>query len=105
MMPMAGPAGLNRSDESGAFTLDGVVAGNYTLIAIAPVVIATTPAGAPARPEVNGSSMSMTGGPVRMVTTETRDGTTIQFRDDAGTHVPVTVAGGHVAGLQVVVQR
>jgi hypothetical protein len=39
-----------------------------------------------------------------MVTTETRDGTTVQFRDDAGTRVPLTIAGDHVAGLQVVLR-
>lgn len=105
MLPMSGPMGANRTDERGAFTLDGVVNGAYTLVAIAPVVIARTPSSA-SGPGVVGGSMAMAGGgSTGMVTTETRDGTTVQFRDDAGTRVAVTVAGEAVTGLQVVVRR
>lgn len=104
MMPMGGPAGQNRTNAQGAFTLDGVVAGNYTLIAVAPIVIARSQAGANGSSTFSGS-VGTTGGSNGMVTTETRDGTTVQFRDDAGTRLPVTVSSDHVAGLQIVVRR
>lgn len=101
MRPMSGPAGQGRTDARGAFALDGVVAGAYTLIAVAPVVIATAPAGAGGGVSVSGLS----GGPGGTVTTESRNGTTIQFRDDAGTRMPVTVTDDAVTGLQIVVRR
>lgn len=105
MLPMAGPMGANRTDERGAFTLDGVVAGAYTLTAIAPVVIARTRSSANGSASVSGEVVMTGGSSTGMVTTETRDGTTVQFRDDAGTRVAVTIAGEHVTGLQVVVRR
>jgi hypothetical protein len=69
------------------------------------MVIASAAAGAVSRGSFGRSTMSLTGGSAGMVTTETRDGSTIQVRDDAGTRVPVTLDGDHVTGLQIVVRR
>jgi hypothetical protein len=89
------------------------VNGSYTLLAIAPVLLSTHDAG---RAGAAGTSIStsftsgmVTGGVVSGfigggVTTETVNGVTTQYRDDAGTRVAVTVNDASVAGVEVVVR-
>lgn len=94
-------SGQSRTSATGAFTLDAVVNGSYTLVATPPTVIAREAASAGSF--VSGGT-TFTGGGGRGVITETRNGLTVQFRDEHGTSVPVTVNGESVAGLQVVVR-
>lgn len=93
-----------RTDASGRFVIHNVTNGAYTLLAIAPLVISRQ------EPRAGGVSGSMTSGmvigPARRggaVMTETRDGTTVEYRDDRATRVPITVSDGNVADLEVVV--
>jgi len=103
-----------RSDKAGHFTISGVVNGSYTLLAIAPVVLPTRDASGGAAAGTGTTSMSfrsdtVTGGVVGgviggAVTTETVNGMTTQYRDDAGTRVTVTVNDASVAGVAMVVR-
>jgi hypothetical protein len=92
-----------RSDSSGRFTVRGVASGNYTLLAVAPVVVSRA-----------GGSVDFAGGTIRGsvvgglgtggVMTETRsDGTTTEYRDDRGVRVPIQVGNADVIGLDVTV--
>ena len=102
-----------RSDKAGKFTISGVVNGSYTLLAIAPVLLSTRDAG---RAGAAGTGMStsftssmVTGGVVSGfigggVITETANGVTTQYRDDAGTRVAVTVNDASVSGVEVAVR-
>jgi len=99
-----------RSDKAGKFTIGGVVNGSHTLLAIAPVLLSTRDAGHGSA-GVMGSSMSFSSGTVTggmfgglAITTETVNGVTTQYRDDAGTRVAVTVNNASVAGVGVVVR-
>ena len=102
-----------RTDKAGHFTIGGVVNGSYTLLAIAPVVLSTRDAGGGAAAGA-GTSMSFTSGSVTGggvggvigggVTTETVNGMTTQYRDDAGTRATVTVNDASVAGVALVVR-
>jgi protocatechuate 3,4-dioxygenase beta subunit len=101
-----------RSDHTGKFTMNGVVNGSYTLVAIAPVLLSTRDAGH-VSPAGAGMSTGFTSGTVSGVisgfvgggvTTETIDGVTTQYRDDAGTSVAVTVNGASVQGLAIAVR-
>jgi hypothetical protein len=106
---MMGPWRQSRSDASGRFTIANVTSGTYTLLAIAPVVISRA---ADARGGANGGSFTAFGfgsggvggtiGPG--VVTETRDGTTIQYRDDAAARLPITISTANVSGLEVIVR-
>jgi protocatechuate 3,4-dioxygenase beta subunit len=102
----------SRTDSSGTFTMHSVTNGTYTLLAIAPIVI-SGPAGGRGAGTATGSggatsyafSSSMSGGTVGGgVTTETGNGTTIQYRDDTATRVPVTINHANVSGLEVIVR-
>lgn len=105
--PSGGPAMFmmlrqSRSDGTGRFAINNVTNGAYTLLAIAPVLISRQDsAGGP-----SGISGSVSGSGVRgrAVMTETRNGTTIQYRDDLATRVPITVNDGNVEDLEVVVR-
>jgi hypothetical protein len=106
------------SDSTGTFTIGGVVNGSYTLLAIAPVLLSTRDAGRGSAAGT-GSSMSFSSGTATGsvvsggisgfvgggVTTETINGVTSQYRDDAGTRVPVTVNDASLTGVEVVVRR
>jgi protocatechuate 3,4-dioxygenase beta subunit len=104
--PSGGPAMFmthrqSRTDATGHFAINNVTNGAYTLLAIAPVLISRQDSAA-------GASMiwgSVSGSGVRggAVMTETRNGTTVQYRDDLATRVPITVNDGNVEGLEVVV--
>jgi Carboxypeptidase regulatory-like domain len=109
-MPFMGRMQSARSDRAGKFTINGVVNGSYTLLAIAPVLLSTPAAG---RGGAAGAGMStsgmVTGGVIGGfigggVTTETIKGVTTQYRDDAGMRVAVTVNDASVAGLEVVMR-
>jgi hypothetical protein len=118
--PGASPFGMNRwgarTDTSGRFTIDGVTSGSYTLLAIAPVVI-SGPANRGGAGSAGGGGFTslefttdfaggtIVGGTVGgAVTTETSNGTTIEFRDDTGTRLPVTIDNANVSGLEVIVR-
>ena len=110
-----------RTDAAGRFTIPNVTNGTYTLVAMAPQVI-SGPAkgrGRATGAAAGGFAWGMTGGSITggsvtggsndsmggHVLTETNpDGTTVQYRDDAATRVPVTVQDGNVGGLEVVVR-
>jgi protocatechuate 3,4-dioxygenase beta subunit len=99
-----------RSDSSGRFTVRGVASGNYTLLAVAPVVVSRGAAGgAAASGSVDFASGTIRGSVVGVsgadsVLTETRsDGTTTEYRDDRGVRVPIQVGNADVIGLDVTV--
>jgi hypothetical protein len=112
--PFAGGMRPARSDNAGRFTIGGVVNGSYTLLAIAPVLLSTRD-GAPGGAGGAGVSTSFMSGTVTGsvvsgfvgggVTTETINGMTTQYRDDAGTRVAVTVNDASVACVEVAVRR
>jgi protocatechuate 3,4-dioxygenase beta subunit len=113
-MPSMGGMRSARSDKEGRFTLGGVVNGSYTLIAIAPVLLSMPDAASGGAGEAGVSTLfasgTVTGGVVSGlvgggVTTETLNGVTTQYRDDAGTRVAVTVNDARVAGVEVAVRR
>jgi protocatechuate 3,4-dioxygenase beta subunit len=109
MMMRMGPPNRARTDASGAFTIANVTNGSYTLTAAAPLVM-SAPA---ARGGGGGSggftsfvqSGRMSGSVGGWITTETTNGTTVQFREDTATKVPVTVNEANVTGLQIVAHR
>ena len=102
-MFFTGASSHPRTDASGRFTIDGVTSGTYTLLAIAPVVTAT--AGGDRRSMSFGVRNGLSGASIAPgVMTETSNGVTVEYRDDKATRVPLTVAGGDVAGLEVVVR-
>ena len=112
LMPWIGRSRSVRSDRAGAFTINGVVSGSYTLIAIAPVLLTTRDA-AHVGPSGSRTSVAFTSGTVSGVisgfvgggvTTETVNGVTTQYRDDAGTSVAVTVNAATVQGLAITVR-
>jgi len=112
-MPLMGRMQSARSDTAGKFTINGVVNGSYTLLAIAPVLVSTREAGRGGAAGAGMSTLStsgvVAGGLVSGlvgggVTTEIVNGVTTQYRDDAGTRVAVTVNDASVAGVEVVVR-
>jgi len=101
-----------RTDGSGKFTISHVTNGAYTLLAITPVVIASPQsrgraAGAGGRGFSFSSGSGVVGGTIGggVLTETTSDGTTLEYRDDGATRVPVTIQDGNVSGLEVVVRR
>lgn len=114
-MFMIGRGGDTRTDASGEFRINNVTNGTYTLLAVAPRVLATpTDRRGGANGEIGGSgsftslgiSAGLVGGTIGGgVTTEMGNGTTVQYRDDTATRVPITVDQAHVSGLEVVVRR
>jgi Carboxypeptidase regulatory-like domain len=112
LMPWMRGSRSVRTDKAGRFTINGVVNGSFTLVAIAPVLLSTRDAGE-VRPSGAGMSTGFSSGTVSGVisgfvgggvTTETINGVTTQYRDDAGTSVVVTVNGASVQGLAVAVR-
>lgn len=115
---MLGPSHDSRTDTSGAFTIGDVTNGTYTLLAVAPVVISGPPGAQSRGPSSRrGSDVAATGGGGFMsfgtvagtmgggVTTEMSNGTTIEYRDDTATRVPITINEANVSGLEVIVRR
>jgi protocatechuate 3,4-dioxygenase beta subunit len=103
----------SRTDTSGRFTINSVTNGTYNLLASAPVVISGP---SNQRGVVTGGSngistwSGVSGGVVTGmvgggVTTETSNGTTIQYRDDTATRVPITINQANISGLEVIVRR
>jgi len=112
LMPLLGRSRSVRSDKAGRFTINGVVSGSYTLVAIAPVLLSTRHDGR-VSPAAGGMSTEFASGPVsgvvsgfigRGVTTETINGVTTQYRDDTGTSMAVTVNAAAVQGLAITVR-
>jgi hypothetical protein len=123
--PAMGPFDQTRTDSKGAFSLPNLTNGRYEITAMPPIVIATTPersgggsiggatswstfsTGSTGSTGVNsGLSAGITAGGVGgMVTTESRNGTTVQYRGDTGTQAPVVINDASVTGIQLVVRR
>ena len=103
---MMRPWNQGRTDATGRFSLSHVTPGPYTLLAIAPELIAGSGSAAASVSATTwsainpGISGSIGGG----VTTETNNGVTIQYRDDQGTRVAITIAQTSVENLQVTVR-
>jgi hypothetical protein len=99
----------SRTDTSGTFTINNVTNGEYTLLAAAPVTISGPAHGRPGAVAVTRGGFTSSleliaeanaGG----VITETRNGITIQYRDDTATRLPITVNDANVSGLDVIVR-
>jgi hypothetical protein len=104
-----------HADMSGRFTINNVTSGTYTLVAAAPDVIygfsgppiarGGRSAGGGAAFTSFGVSGTVSGGSVGGgVTTETTNGTTVQYRDDVSTRMPITVNQESVSGVELVVR-
>ena len=104
-MFMMQPWSQARTDAGGRFSLSSVTPGAYTLLAVAPEVTSIAPAAAGAAAASamswSGAFSGSTGGGV---TTETRDGTTVQYRDDLGTRVAIAIGQASVENLKVTVR-
>jgi hypothetical protein len=110
-MFMIGSLSHARSDASGKFSVGNITSGTYTLLAVPPVVLPGPAGRRGAQGGANGgfiSAMAFSSGAGAGagggVMTETRDGTTIQYRDDTATRMPITVDQANLSGLQVVVR-
>ena len=107
-MSMMAPWNQSRTDTAGKFTVNNVTNGTYTLLATAPELM-SGPADGLAAPSSTFSSFSISGGVASRtsgggVITETSNGTTIRYRDDTATRVPITVNEANVSGLEVTVR-
>jgi protocatechuate 3,4-dioxygenase beta subunit len=131
LMPFGGLPNQARTDDQGTFTLRNVVNGSYTLVATPASAMArgagtgvgvgagsgagigfstgaaaATGAGAGTGAATWTSFMAVNGGPgVGTVMMQSADGTAVQYRDDAGTQLPVVVNDASVTGLQLVTRR
>jgi hypothetical protein len=107
--PMYGMAPWNqaRSDGAGRFSLGNVTPGAYTLLAIAPELIASGASSAAGASAVmwSGIHAGASGSIGAGVTTETSNGVTVQYRDDQGTRVAIAVDQSSVSNLRVTVRR
>jgi hypothetical protein len=114
LVPADAPAGAlpqvrrmeTRSSAAGDFVFDGVLPGSYLLVAV-PLLVTNIDTSPTARGRTSlswavGGRAGAAGGSVH---TESKDGVTVQFRDELGTQVPVTVADDAVMGLIVTVTR
>jgi hypothetical protein len=108
-MPMMMRPFQTRTDAKGAFVIGQVTNGAYTLIAVPPVVTATGPQTGRGGVSSGASSFSFVGGTMAGgrggVTTETSNGTTVEYRDETGTQLAVDINEGDVTSLQLVVHR
>lgn len=117
-MFMMGRSLDSRTDTAGRFTINGVTSGAYTLVAVAPVLISKVPdrnagsggsggitsfgtGSASASFIMSGSGSIGAGGGITM---ETRNGTTIEYRDDTATRMPIAISDADVGDLAVVVR-
>jgi protocatechuate 3,4-dioxygenase beta subunit len=121
---MPTPENHARTDTSGKFTVRNVTNGMYTLLAIAPVVISgpRAQAGAIARGrdaveagggfgasveriyEVSSGVVGGTAAGGGFMRETSSDGTTVEYRDDTATRVPLTINDANVSGLEVIVR-
>jgi protocatechuate 3,4-dioxygenase beta subunit len=102
-----------HTDQAGRFSLGNVTPGSYTLLAIAPELFAAAPGRAGSGSSASaftwsgisgGISGGVSGSVGGGITTETSNGVTVQYRDDQGTRVAVTVGQAHVTNFQVTVR-
>ena len=100
-----------RTDASGRFSIFNVPNGTYTLVAIAPLVLAGPPiavggmGGGAGGATAFGISGGFVGGTIGGgVMTETNGATTFQYTDDTATRLPITINQASVTGLEVVVR-
>ena len=112
---MMAPWKQGRTDQSGRFTITNVTRGSYKLLAIAPRLIAGPDPRAVAG-RGGGSFMSFESGVSGTVSgvaagvragavmTETSNGATVEFRDDAGTSVALTIDAASISNLKVTVR-
>ena len=101
---LGGPNMQVHTDSAGRYSISNITAGAYTLTAIAPTVVARTPVPAGSGGITFGSAGIVGGSIGGGVTTETRNGVTIEYRDDYGTRVPITIGDASVDDLAVVVR-
>jgi hypothetical protein len=99
-----------HTDGEGRFTINNVTSGSYTLVAIAPVVTSRAPRSGHVTGGSNSGGFATFGGIVAgtggsSITTETRDGVTTEYRDDAATRVPVAVNDANVQAVEITVRR
>lgn len=102
-----GPPARARADREGRFRVTNVPSGAYMANASVPVVLSSD-AGRGSGVFVSSggvSSVSAGGGVGGSVMVESRNGTTVQYRNDNSTQVRVTVQDGHVADVRLVVRR
>jgi protocatechuate 3,4-dioxygenase beta subunit len=104
---MMGRSMPSRTDSAGRFTIEGVVSGSYTLMAMAPVLISRAPdrSGMGSGSASFGMSSSIGGTVSNEVTTETRNGTTVEYRGENATRVQVAVGHADITGLEIVARR
>jgi protocatechuate 3,4-dioxygenase beta subunit len=110
MVPMMMRPNQAKTDAKGAFVIGGVTNGAYTLIAVPPVVTATGPQVARGAVGAGASGFSFVGGGRASgargaVTTESINGTTVEYRDETGTQLAIDVNEGNVTKLQLIVHR
>jgi hypothetical protein len=99
---MAGPRGAAAAAD-GSFTVHGVAPGQYLLTAsIQPVFPDAPPV--PSGGVVGGYVSGVTS-PGGGITTQTRNGVTIQYRTPQTERVPVSVTDADISGLQLVAPR
>ena len=103
-----GPPARARADREGRFRVANVPSGAYMANASVPVVLSSdagrgSGAGVSAWSGVSGGVSGSLGGGSVMV--ESRNGTTVQYRNDSSAQVRVTVQDGHVADVRLVVRR
>ena len=108
-LPMMGPPTQAQTDVRGAFVLSDITSGSYTLLAMPPMVVNRDPTQAQSGGDAGGFVAvggSYTTSPARgMVITQSINGASFRYREDAGTKVPIAVNDASVFGVQVVVQR
>jgi len=106
-LPMGSLATRATSDANGLFAIDSVVAGEYLLVAVPPLVLERRGRQPEGRsPE----AMSFVTGGSRpeaaqgSVWTESKNGITVQFRDESGARQPVRVESEPLLGVTITVR-
>jgi protocatechuate 3,4-dioxygenase beta subunit len=101
-----GPGAQTKTDGRGVFTLSGIVDGSYSVLAAAPQVVSRqTPGSGGLTGGFVAGSTSGGVGRGSFTTFENRNGVMVQYNDAASARLPVTMSGGNVTGLQLVVNR
>jgi protocatechuate 3,4-dioxygenase beta subunit len=116
-MMMMGPNGRIRTDAAGRFTVNGVLDGQYTIAAAAPIVLTRSNGSTGASGGisfgasgnvsgvVSGSAAASVARGTSTMTETTANGVTTQFRTEQADQVALTINGADVTGLQLVAPR